>query len=172
VAFTADGGLGVGGPSPRPIPAGAETRMSGGRSADVSVNGWKMTPSGRTIRHRRIAVRWVARGAGSVLLLVHVREGAYEASRLVMEKWVYGDRMFSIGFLAMLFGLLVGWLTDRGAAVLLVGGYVLAAGASLLGRTSRTMMGDDAAAVAIALLPFLVVGIAYAYAGRTMEPLA
>jgi hypothetical protein len=117
-------------------------------------------------------VRWIARVAGTALLFVHIRQGGQEAARLALERWVYGDRKFSIGFLAMLLGLLVGWVSDRAAAVLLVAGYVLAAGAPLLGKTARPMIGEDATAVALALLPFLAVGIAYAYAGRTMEPSA
>jgi MFS family permease len=130
-----------------------------------------MITSGRSLRRRRIAVRWIARVAGGALFLLQIQQGAYEASHLVTDnKWLYADRMFSIGFLAMALGLLVGWLSDRAGAVLLVGGYMLAAGAPLLGTTARPMIGDDAAAVAIALLSFLAVGIAYAYAGRTMEP--
>lgn len=115
-------------------------------------------------------MRWAARVAGTALLFVHIRQGGQEAARLASEQWVYGDRMFSIGFLAMMLGLLVGWMSDRAAAVLLVAGYVLAAGAPLLGKTTRAMIGEDAADVAQALLPFLVVGIAYVYAGRTTEP--
>ena len=85
---------------------------------------------------------------------------------MIVQKWAYGERIFSIAFLGMLVGLLVGWWRDRFAAALLLSGYVLAAGAPFVSRFSRPMLGSDAAGVALVLLPFLVVGLAYAYAGR------
>jgi hypothetical protein len=129
-----------------------------------------MVMTGRAARRVNVALRWIARIAGTALLIYYVRQGAYEATRLATEKWVYGDRIFSVGFLAMLGGIVLGWLADRGAAVLLVGGYLLAAGAPFLGEARRPMLGAGPGDVAVVLLPFLLVGIVYAYAGRTREP--
>jgi hypothetical protein len=66
----------------------------------------------------------------------------------------------------MVLGLLVGWLSDRAGAALLIAGYLLAAGAPILGTSSRPMLAQDAFGVALVLLPFLIVGLAYAFAGR------
>jgi len=66
----------------------------------------------------------------------------------------------------MLLGLVVGWLDDKLAAALLIVGYLLAAGAPVVGTCSRSMLAEDAVSLAVKLLPFLVLGIAYAYAGR------
>lgn len=129
-----------------------------------------MVTTARRARRANVALRWIARIAGTALLVHYVRYGALEATRLATERWVYGDRIFSVGFLAMLLGVVVGWLSDRGAAVLVVGGYLLAAGAPLLGTASRPMLGGGAAEVAAVLLPFLAVGVTYGYVGRTREP--
>jgi hypothetical protein len=40
-----------------------------------------------------------------------------------------------------------------------------------MSKLSRPMLGSDAQGVALALLPFLVVGLAYAYAGRRWSSL-
>jgi len=126
-----------------------------------------MAASPRSARRAAAAARWLARLGGTVLLLYWMRHAVYELARLLEERWVFGERLFSVGFLAMMLGLLVGWLSDRLAAGLLIAGYLLAAGAPLLGTSSRTMLADDPPGVAFVLLPFLLVGVAYAFAGRT-----
>lgn len=131
-----------------------------------------MTVSGLALRRRAAVARWLARCAGTVLLVLHIRQGAYELSHLTMVTSAYGGRIFSVGFLAMLLGVVVGWLSDRAAAVLLVGGFALAAAAPLLGECTRPMLAPDAVGVMLVLLPFLAVGLAYSYAGRTREPSA
>jgi len=122
--------------------------------------------SGRAIRRIATAVRWLARGGGVLLLVRWVSHAPYEVTRFMEEQWSYGERLFSVGFLAMLLGLVVGWLNDRLAAALLIVGYLLAAGAPVVGTCSRSMLAEDALSLAVRLLPFLVIGIAYAYAGR------
>lgn len=97
---------------------------------------------------------------------MHFQQGIYEINNLIAQKWAYGERIFSVAFLGMLVGLLAGWWKDRFAAALLVPGYILAAGVPLVSRFSRPALGSDAAGVAVALLPFLVIGLAFAYAGR------
>jgi hypothetical protein len=126
-----------------------------------------MTASARSARWTATSVRWLARIGGTVLLLRWIRHAAYELTVLVEEHLVYGERIFSMGFLAMTLGLLVGWLSEKAGAALLVAGYLLAAGAPFLGTSSRPMLAQDASGVAVALLPFLIVGAAYAFAGRT-----
>lgn len=126
-----------------------------------------MTASARSARWTATAVRWLARVGGTALLLWRVQHATYELTRLLEEHWVYGERIFSVGFLAMMLGLVVGWLSDRVGAALLIAGYLLAAGAPLLGTCSRPMLAQDALGVAVVLLPFLIVGVAYAFAGRT-----
>lgn len=102
---------------------------------------------------------------------MHYQQGIYEVNRLVEQRWAYGERIFSAAFLAMLLGLLMGWRSDRFGAALLVPGYILAAGVPFVSKFSRPMLGSDALGVAVALLPFLVVGLAYAYAGRRWSSL-
>lgn len=111
--------------------------------------------------------RWLARVGGTCLLVYWTRHAVYELAALLEERLVYGERLFSLGFLAMMLGVLVGWLSDRVGAGLLIAGYLLAAGAPVLGTSSRLMLAEDALGVARVLLPFLVVGVAYAYAGKT-----
>jgi len=97
---------------------------------------------------------------------VFFSQGTYEFSRLVAQKWVYGERIFSAAFLGMLLGTMVGWRNDRLAAALLMAGYVLTAATLFLADFARPMLGADAGAVAARLLPFLIVGLVYARAGR------
>lgn len=103
--------------------------------------------------------------------MMHFQQGIYEINRLIEQKWAYGERIFSTAFLAMLLGLLIGWRSDRFGAALLVPGYILAAGVPFMSKFSRPMLGSDAHSVALALLPFLVVGLAYAYADRRWSSL-
>ncbi len=126
-----------------------------------------MAASASTARRAAATARWLARIAGTLLLVYWIRQAAYEVAALQGEQSVYGERLFSLGFLAMMLGLLVGWVSDRIAAGLLIAGYLLAAGAPILGTSSRPELAGSAAGVALLLLPFLVVGAAYAYAGRT-----
>lgn len=126
-----------------------------------------MAASPHITRSIATVVRWLARVGGTILLVYWIRHATFELAVLMEEKWLYGERLFSVGFLVMMLGLLVGWLSDRAAAGLLIAGYLLAAGAPFLGTSSRSMLADDAPGVALVLLPLLVVGAAYAYAGRT-----
>ncbi len=102
---------------------------------------------------------------------MHFQQGIYEVNRLIEERWAFGERIFSVAFLAMLLGVLIGWRSDRYGAALLVPGYILAAGVPFVSEFSRPMLGPDAQGVALALLPFLVVGLAYAYANRRWSSL-
>ncbi len=102
---------------------------------------------------------------------MHFQQGIYEVGRLIEQRWAFGERIFSAAFLAMLLGLLMGWRSDRFGAALLVPGYILAAGVPFMSKFSRPMLGPDAQGVALALLPLLVVGLAYAYAGRRWSSL-
>ena len=120
----------------------------------------------RSIRRTSVALRWIARLGGTALLVVFFSQGTYEFSRLVAQKWVYGERIFSAAFLGMLLGTMVGWRNDRLAAALLMAGYVLTAATLFLADFARPMLGADAGAVAARLLPFLIVGLVYARAGR------
>ena len=102
---------------------------------------------------------------------MHFQQGIYEVNRLIEERWAFGERIFSVAFLAMLLGVLIGWRSDRSGAALLVPGYILAAGMPFVSEFSRPMLGPDGQGVALALLPFLVVGLAYAYAQRRWSSL-
>jgi len=102
---------------------------------------------------------------------MHFQQGIYEVNRLIEERWAFGERIFSVAFLAMLLGVLIGWRSDRFGAALLVPGYILAAGMPFVSEFSRPMLGSNAQGVALALLPFLVVGLAYAYAQRRWSSL-
>ncbi|MFH1501647.1 MAG: hypothetical protein ABIG03_01240 [Candidatus Eisenbacteria bacterium] len=113
------------------------------------------------------AVRWLARIGGTALLLKWIRHAPHELTTLLEEQWSYGERIFSVGFLAMLLGLVAGWLSDKLGAALLIAGFLLAAGAPVLGTCSRPMLAPDALGVAVILSPFFAVGVAYAFAGRT-----
>ena len=79
----------------------------------------------------------------------------------------YGDRIYSVGFLAILLGVIAGWLSYRGGAALIIAGFLLAAGAPALGTCSRPEIATDPAGTALFLLPFLIVGVVFAYVGRT-----
>ena len=126
--------------------------------------------SNRSTRRSRTVVRWLARIAGTLLLVRHARDGVFEAAKLVAELWVFADRVYSFGFLAMLAGLILGWLSDRAAAGLLVAGYLLAVGAPLLGTTSRPLRAASAGELALEFLPVLLVGFAYVYSGTRRRP--
>jgi hypothetical protein len=104
--------------------------------------------------------------------VVHFQQGIYEVNRLIVQKWMYGERIFSMAFLGMLLGVLIGWRSDRYGAALLISGYLLAAAVPFMSSCTRPMLGSDALGVAIALSPFLVVGLAYAYAGRRWSTLS
>ena len=108
---------------------------------------------------------------GTALLVVHFQQGIYEVNRLIEQRWVYGERIFSMAFLGMLLGVLVGWRSDRLGAALLISGYILVAAVPFMSKFTRPMLGSDALGVALALSPFLVVGLAYAYAGRKWSTL-
>jgi hypothetical protein len=99
------------------------------------------------------------------------QQGIYEINNLIGQKWAYGERIFSVAFLGMLLGLLAGWWKDRYAAALLVSGYIVAAVVPFVSRFSRPALGSDPQGVAIALLPFLALGLAFAYAGRRWSSL-
>jgi hypothetical protein len=103
--------------------------------------------------------------------VTHFQQGVYEFSVLLEQRWAYGERIFSAAFLGMLLGLLLGWRSDRFGAALLVPGYILVAAVPFMSKFSRPTLGPDAQGVALALLPFLVVGLAYAYAGRRWSSL-
>lgn len=124
-----------------------------------------MTPS--TVRRVAAITRWSARVVGTGLLAYWFRHAEYEFAILMQEKWVYGERMFSLGFLAMMLGLVIGWMSDRVAAGLLIAGYILAVAAPFMGKIVRPMLSEEPLGIAIELLPLLLVGVAYAYAGRT-----
>jgi len=102
---------------------------------------------------------------------MHFQQGIYEVSVLLVERWAYGERIFSAAFLGMLLGLLAGWRSDRFGAALLVPGYILVAAVPFMSKFSRPTLGPDAQGVALALLPFLAVGLDYAYAGRRWSSL-
>ena len=104
--------------------------------------------------------------------MVHFQQGIYEINRLIEQRWVYGERIFSMAFLGMLLGVLIGWRSDRYGAALLIPSYVLVAVVPFTSKFTRPMLGSDALGVALALAPFLVVGLAYAYAGRRWSSLA
>ncbi len=104
--------------------------------------------------------------------MVHFQQGIHEVNRLIVQKWAYGERIFSMAFLGMLLGVLAGWRSDRFGAALLISGYFLAAAVPFASKFTRPMLGSDALGVALALSPFLVVGLAYAYAGRRWSALA
>ena len=102
---------------------------------------------------------------------MHFQQGIYEINRLIVQKWAYGERIFSAAFLGMLVGLLAGWWKDKFAAALLISGYIVAATVPFMSNCSRPMLGSDSQGVAVALLPFLVIGLAFAYAGRRWSTL-
>ena len=104
--------------------------------------------------------------------MVHFQQGIYEINRLIEQRWVYGERIFSMAFLGLLLGVLIGWRSDRYGAALLISSYVLVAVVPFTSKFTRPMLGSDALGVALALVPFLVVGLAYAYAGRRWSRLA
>jgi hypothetical protein len=121
---------------------------------------------GPDIRKRSVISRWVARIAGTVLIVLNYEQVPYEINRLVVQKWAYGERIFSMAFLAMMLGMVVGWWNHRFAAVLILSGWVLATAVLFTSRFARPMLGADAKAVAVYMLPFLVVGVLYAYSGK------
>jgi hypothetical protein len=116
-------------------------------------------------------VRWLARVCGTVLFYLQYRQSIYEVNRLIVQKWAYAERIFSIALLGMLVGLIVGWWNHRFAAALLMSGYILAAGMPFVGGFTRPMIGSTPQDIAVALLPFLVLGLAYAYSGRRWSTL-
>jgi len=83
-----------------------------------------------------------------------------------VQKWAYAERIFSVAFLAMILGALVGWRSDRAGAAFILSGYILAVGLGFLERFTRPMLAGSPGELAIVLLPFFVVGALYAYAGR------
>jgi hypothetical protein len=97
---------------------------------------------------------------------MHYQQALYEFNRLIVQKWAYGERIFSAAFLGMLIGAVVGWWNHRFAAALLIGGYILVAATPFFSRFDRSMLGADAPEIAVTLLPFAVVGLLYAYSGR------
>jgi len=109
---------------------------------------------------------WLARLGGTALIALHFQQAIYEVNRLIVQKWVYLERIYSAAFLGMLLGALLGWRSDRTGAALLMSGYLLAVGTAFVGRFDRLMLADGPAGLALALLPFFAVGLLYAYAGR------
>lgn len=109
---------------------------------------------------------WVARLAGSALVVVYFRQGVYEFNRLLVQRWAYGERIYCAAFLGMMVGAIVGWWNERLAAALLMAGYILAAAIPFLGKVERPMLGDSAPMIALMLLPFLIVGMIYARRNR------
>ena len=79
---------------------------------------------GSAARRVATAVRWLARIGGTALLVRWIHHLPYEWRVFLEEQWDYGDRLFSVGFLAMLLGVLAGWLNDKLAAALLIIGYL------------------------------------------------
>jgi hypothetical protein len=118
------------------------------------------------IRKRTAVARWVARLGGTALILVNYKQALYEIDRLIVQKWAYGERIFSVAFLAMLLGMVIGWWNHRFATALILSGYILATVVPFVSRVSRPMIAPDPQGVAIYLLPFLAVGLIYAYSGR------
>lgn len=118
-----------------------------------------------------VVARWLARIGGTALFVVQFQQGIFEVNRLVAQKWAYGERIFSVAFLGMLIGLVVGWWNHRFAAALLMAGYLLAAATPFVSGFTRPMLGPDPRGIAVALLPFLAVGAAYAYSGRRWSTL-
>ena len=98
--------------------------------------------------------------------MTQFHQGVYEFNRLIVQKWAYGERIFSAAFLGLLLGLIVGWWNHRLAAALLIGGYILVAAVPFVSKFPRPMLGADAQEIAITLLPFLLIGAIYAYSGR------
>jgi hypothetical protein len=101
-----------------------------------------------------------------VLIVLNYQQVPHEVNRLIVQKWAYGERIFSVAFIAMLLGMVVGWWNHRFAAVLILSGWVLATATVFTSHFDRAMLGADDQAVAIYLLPFLVVGVLYAYSGK------
>ncbi len=118
-----------------------------------------------------VVVRWLARIGGTALFVTQFQQGIFEVNRLIVQMWAYGERIFSAAFLGMMIGLVVGWWNHRFAAALLISGYLLAAAMPFVSGFTRPMMGSDPRGIAAALLPFLVVGAAYAYSGRRWSTL-
>jgi hypothetical protein len=118
------------------------------------------------IRKRSAVARWVARLAGTILIVLNYKHALYEVNRLVVQKWAYGERIFSVAFLAMLLGMVVGWWNHRFATALILSGYILATIVPFVSHCPRPMLGADAQAVAVYLIPFLAVGLVYAYSGK------
>ena len=125
-----------------------------------------MAVSGRTARRTTLLLRWVARLVGTLLLLTFLGRAMNEL-RIVLEVREYGDRIFSFGVLAALFGLILGWAVERMGGALIVGGCLLAVGAVLVSGTAHPGWPPDALGLAAQLLPVFVVGILYLYVGRT-----
>jgi hypothetical protein len=127
-----------------------------------------LLPGGAQLRRntRSKAALWVARVGGLALVALHYRQGVYEVNRLIVQKWAYAERIFSVAFLGMMFGALIGWRSDRAGAAFLMSGYLLTVGLSAIGRFSRPGLAEGPGELALVLLPFLLVGLLYAYAGR------
>lgn len=115
--------------------------------------------------------RWIARLGGTALIVLHFQQATYEVERLVVQKWAFAERIFSAAFLGMLLGALFGWRSDKGAAALLLSGYILAAAVPFFGRVDRPALATDPQGMAVALLPFAVVGLLYAYATKRKSTL-
>lgn len=101
-----------------------------------------------------------------MIIVLNYEQARYEINRLIVQKWAYGERIFSMAFLAMLLGMVVGWWNHRVASVLILSGWILATIVPFVSRFDRSTMGADAQAVAVYLLPFLAVGVLYAYSGK------
>ena len=97
---------------------------------------------------------------------MYYQQAIYEVDRLIVEKWAYGERIFSAAFLGLLLGAIVGWWNHRSAAAVLIGGYILVAVVPFMSKFDRSMIAPDPQGLALRLLPFGLVGLLYAYSGR------
>jgi hypothetical protein len=132
-----------------------------------------MTPSSSLLLKRlAVGIGWIARLGGTILVLRYWQHGVEEIQQFRFAAMTYGDRIYSVGFLAILLGVIVGWLSYRGGAALIIAGFLLAAGAPALGTCSRPELAADPAASALFLLPILIGGVVFAYVGRTRTAFA
>lgn len=107
---------------------------------------------------RTNVARWVARALATVFLVLLVKQGRQEISHLLGEQSP-GDHVFSVGFLTMLLGAVVGWFREGTGGALMVVGYAVVVATVATASAMGLAEAFEAIAMSLTTLPFLVAGL-------------
>jgi hypothetical protein len=102
--------------------------------------------------------RWLARALAPVFFVLLIKQGIREVNHLLGEQSP-GDHVFSIAFLMMLVGAIVGWFTEGVGGTMMVAGYVAVAAAVTIAAVTGLAEPFDAAAMCLVTLPLFVAGV-------------